>query len=65
MELREIEENIRAEAASLASGNRELTDEEISERLLRIADQIAFIRNEHGGGIDASMGKRSGLKVDI
>lgn len=65
MDLREIEERIRAEAASVNKEGHDLTAAEVSQSLQRIADQLAFIRNEHKGGIDASMGKRSGWKVEI
>lgn len=65
MELRDIEEAIRVEAASVDKEGRDRTASEVSQSLRRIADQLAFIRNEHEGGIDASMGKRSGWKVEI
>ncbi|MHB1325396.1 MAG: hypothetical protein ACYDGS_02575 [Thermoleophilia bacterium] len=65
MDLREIEERVRAEAASVAKAGRDRTATEVSRNLQHIADQLAFIRNEHEGGIDASMGKRSGWKVEI
>lgn len=65
MDLREVEAAIRVEAASVAKEGRDRTATEVSRSLQHIADQLAFIRNEHEGGIDASMGKRSGWKVEI
>lgn len=65
MDLKDLEDAIRADAAKTAQENRMWNAEEISHRLQKIADELARIRREHQGGIDASMGKRSGLKVDI
>lgn len=64
MDLRELEETIRAEAATVARNEQDWTNADISRRLLEIADQLAAIRLEHAGGINASMGKRSGLKAE-
>jgi len=64
MDLRELEETIRAEAATVARKEQVWTNADISRRLLEIADQLAAIRLEHAGGINASMGKRSGLKAE-
>ncbi len=66
MEYRELEDAIRSEARSLAGDDREWTSKQVSERLEKIADQLEAIRREGQGGIDASMGKRSGgWKVEI
>ncbi|MHB9112916.1 MAG: hypothetical protein ACYC4D_09895 [Thermoleophilia bacterium] len=65
MDLRELEEAIRADAAKTAKEDRDWNAGEVSRRLQQIADDLARIRREHQGGIDASMGKRSGLKVEI
>ncbi|MBK5225843.1 MAG: hypothetical protein JJD96_04615 [Thermoleophilia bacterium] len=64
MDLRELEETIRTEAATVARKEQDWTNADISRRLLEIADQLAAIRLEHAGGINASMGKRSGLKAE-
>lgn len=64
MDLRELEETIRAEAATVARKEQDWTNADISRRLLEIADQLAAIRLEHASGINASMGKRSGLKAE-
>jgi len=66
MDYRELEEAIRVDAAKTATEDREWTAVDVSRRLQQIADQLAGIRLEHQGGIDASMGKRSGSnKVEI
>lgn len=49
----------------MARENNEWTAAEISERLQRIANQLAMIRREHQSDIDASIGKRSGWKDEI
>lgn len=65
MDLKDLEDAIRADAAKTAKENRDWNAAEVSRRLQQIADDMARIRREHQGGIDASMGKRSGLKVEI
>lgn len=66
MEYRELEETIRSDAAKTAKEDRVWTAAEVSCRLQEIADELTMIRRGHQGGIDASMGKRSGLnEVDI
>lgn len=65
MEYRELEDVIRADAAKTAREDRTWTAAEVSSRLQKIADEMARIRLGQQGGIDASMGKRSGLKVEI
>lgn len=66
MEYRKLEETIRADAAKTATENRTWSAVEVSQLLQQIADELTRIRREHHSGIDASMGKRSGLnKVDI
>lgn len=65
MDYRELEEAIRADAAKTITEDREWTAAEVARRLQQIADELARIRLEQQGGIDASMGKRSGFKVEI
>ncbi|MDO8735888.1 MAG: hypothetical protein Q7K29_02240 [Thermoleophilia bacterium] len=65
MDYQELEEAIRADAAKTAKEDRKWTAVDVSRRLEQIADEMAKIRLEHQGGIDASMGKRSGIKVEI
>ncbi|MBI5871142.1 MAG: hypothetical protein HZB44_09390 [Actinobacteria bacterium] len=65
MEYKELEETIRADAAKIAGEDRAWTALEVSSQLQSIADRLARIGREKQGGIDASMGKRSGLKVEI
>ena len=65
MDYRELEEAIRADAAKTAKEDRTWTSSEVAGRLQKLADEMARIRLEHQGGIDASMGKRSGIKVEI
>ena len=65
MELRKLEDTIRADARKIVAEGREWPAVDVSSLLQQIADQLAVIRREQKGGIDASMGKRSGLKVEI
>jgi len=67
MDYRELEEALRADAAKIAGEKSKWKAADVSKRLEQIADELAAIRLEHQGGIDASMGKRSGsgIKVEI
>ncbi len=65
MDYKELEDSLRAEAAIVAGEKRTWRADEVSLRITQIAEQLARIRREHAGGIDASMGKRSGWKVEI
>lgn len=65
MDYRQLEEAIRADAAKTAADEREWTAAAVSRCLQQIADELARIRHEQQGGIDASMGKRSGFKIEI
>ncbi len=65
MDYKELEDAIRAEADAVAMEAREWQAADVATRLRRIADQLATIRRGRQSGIDASMGKRSGWKVEI
>jgi len=68
MNHKELEDAIRSDAAKIADENRAWRSADVSSRLIEIADDLARITREQQGGIDASMGKRSGnsgLKVEI
>jgi hypothetical protein len=65
LDLKELEDSIRTDAANIARENGDWNAESVSRRLQQIADDLARMRRDHEGGIDASMGKRSGLKVEI
>lgn len=60
IEFQELEESLRAEADNVAASGESWSAERASDRLREIADLLTRIRNQHQGGIDASMGKRSG-----
>ncbi|MHB9052460.1 MAG: hypothetical protein ACYC5F_00500 [Thermoleophilia bacterium] len=65
MEYKQLEDAIRAEAATISREGRDWTASEVAQRLLRLAEDIAMIQQQRSGGIDASMGKRSGGKLEI
>lgn len=65
VEYKDLEEALRTEAKAVAGEKRSWTAEDVAARLEKLADQLAAIRHGHQGGIDASMGKRSGWKVEI
>lgn len=64
-EYRDLERAIRSEAQRIAAKGEPLSAQEAARRLYEIANEITGIRQAHETGIDASMGKRSGWKVDI
>ena len=65
MDYMELEQALKAEASEIAREDRQWKAADVSRRLSQIADELARIRREHPAGIDASMGKRSGWKVEI
>jgi len=65
MDYKHLEDSLRAQVEAIAHDGREWSAEEVAHRLTVIADQLAAIRQKQQEGIDASMGKRSGWKVDI
>lgn len=64
MEYTELENRIRAEAEAADREEKEWPASEVAEKLRRIADLLERIRHQHQTGINASMGKRSGSKLD-
>lgn len=60
MEYKELEDTIRDEAAKISEEKNNWTAAEVSHKLEQIADLLAAINRGRQGGIDASMGKRSG-----
>ncbi|MFA5808900.1 MAG: hypothetical protein WC935_01005 [Thermoleophilia bacterium] len=62
---KELEEALREEVLALNGENRTWTTTEVSRRLTEIADALESIRQAPQEGIDASIGKRSGWKIDI
>lgn len=64
-EYSDLENALRQEALSVSGEDRTWTSSEVSLRLTEIADVIKSIGNSGQSGINASMGKRSGWKVDI
>lgn len=60
-EFQELEEALREEAKAIAEAGDDWRAEQVARRLMEIADQLTRMRHRHQGGIDASMGKRSGL----
>ncbi|MHB8858990.1 MAG: hypothetical protein ACYC6Z_05850 [Thermoleophilia bacterium] len=65
MEYEDLELSLRSEAQSISRGNRDWTSAEVSHKLEEIADRLADIKHRRQTGIDASMGKRSGGKLEI
>ena len=64
MEYTELENRIRAEAEAVDREEREWPASEVAGKLRQIADLLERIRHQHQTGIDASLGKRSGRKLD-
>lgn len=64
-EYNNLENALRQEAAAVSGESRTWTASEVSLRLTEIADVLRSIGDKNQGGINASMGKRSGWKVDI
>lgn len=60
----QLEIDIREEATAVAAAGQDWDAAGVSRRLMAIADQMATIRKQHAGGVDASMGKRSGLHLN-
>jgi hypothetical protein len=65
MDYRDLEQSLRSEAAAVESAAEGWTAERVASRLREIADAINHLRREPAGGVDASMGKRSGRTIDI
>jgi hypothetical protein len=65
MQYEQLERALRKEAATISQKGAAWSAAEVSRKLEQIADQLAGIRHQHQTGIDASMGKRSGGKIDI
>ena len=65
MEYRELESALRQEAEKVEAAGQSWPAERVAEKLTEIADQLTRIRNQHQGGVNASMGKRSGWSFDI
>ena len=65
MEYEELENALREEARSLLKEDRILPAADVARRLEEIADELASIRHRRQTGIDASIGKRSGGKLEI
>ncbi|MFA5801391.1 MAG: hypothetical protein WC911_02835 [Thermoleophilia bacterium] len=64
-EYSDLENALRQEAMSVSGEDRTWTSLEVSQKLAEIADVLKSIGSTGQGGINASMGKRSGWKVDI
>lgn len=65
MDYQDIEITLRTEAKAIAAQGGEWPARDVAKRLQEIADLLTKIRNEHQGVINASMGKRSGTKIDM
>lgn len=64
LEYQDLERQLRADADALEEGGADQAAADVASRLREIADRLALIRKQHAGGIDASMGKRSGLHLE-
>lgn len=64
MEYRDLEERLKGEADAVADEGREWTASQVAAKLNQIAGILEKIRHQHQTGIDASLGKRSGRKLD-
>lgn len=64
LDYHQLEMDLRNEATVVAAAGQNWNATEVSQRLMAIADQMAAIRRQHAGGVDASMGKRSGLHLN-
>lgn len=65
MEYRDLEISLRQEAEEVAGASESWPAERVSQRLVEIADLLERIRHQHQGGINATMGKRSGRSLEI
>ncbi|RJQ47086.1 MAG: hypothetical protein C4534_01815 [Gaiellales bacterium] len=64
LEYAELEKRLTAEAAAVEAAGESWNAAEVAARLRDLAEQLAAIRRQHSGGIDASMGKRSGIHLE-
>lgn len=64
LEYQSLMMRLRDEAEAVAASDRDWPAADVADKLLEIADELALIRKQHAGGIDASMGKRSGLHLN-
>ncbi|MFA6001142.1 MAG: hypothetical protein WC828_03400 [Thermoleophilia bacterium] len=64
-EFSELESALRKEALAVSDEGRTWTASEVSRRLTEIADALKNAGHTNKSVINASMGKRSGWKVDI
>lgn len=65
MEYQDLEISLRQEAEEIAADAQEWPAESVARRLTEIADLLERIRRQHQGGINATMGKRSGRSLEI
>lgn len=65
MEYKDVEIALRSEAEAVAEKGDEWPAERVARRLEEIADLLTRIRRQHQGGVNASMGKRSGRTIEI
>lgn len=65
MEYEELESALRKEAQSISRESKDWAAADVARRLEEIADKLAMIRHRRQTGIDASIGKRSGGKLEI
>ena len=64
LDYRELETIIIEEAEAVAAAGKDWSAAEVAARFREIAEQLAMIRKQHATGVDASMGKRSGIQLD-
>ena len=64
-EYSDLENTLRTEAEAVSDEGRDWTASEVSRRLTEIADVLKNLGHTNQGGINASMGKRSGWNADI
>lgn len=65
MDYRDLEQSLLGEADAVESRGEGWSAKQVAGRLREIAEAINQLRREQAGGVDASMGKRSGRTIEI